>query len=71
MHTDPLPSDTGPEQPAKPSLLEEMAALTGLFNPEVIWHEEEVLDKLDEQAAQEAADAAATSTSTPPASEPS
>jgi hypothetical protein len=46
MHTDPLPSDTGPEQPAKPSLLEEMAALTGLFNPEVIWHEEEVLDKL-------------------------
>jgi hypothetical protein len=66
MHTDPLPSDA--EQPTEPSMLEDMAALTGLFNPELIWRKEEVLDKLDEQAAQEAADASAVPA--PPASEP-
>jgi len=27
-----------------------MTALTGLFNPEIIWHEEEKIDDLDEQA---------------------
>jgi hypothetical protein len=28
-----------------------MAALTGLFNPEIIWKKEELLDDLDEQEA--------------------
>lgn len=45
----PLPPDTNP--PTEPSMLEEMAALTGLFNPEVIWKEEAILDTLDEQDA--------------------
>lgn len=45
----PLPPDTNP--PTEPSMLEEMAALTGLFNPEIIWKEEVILDTLDEQAA--------------------
>ncbi len=58
MHTDPLPPDA--EQPTETSLLDDLAALTSLFNPEVIWHEEEVLDKLDEQAAQEASAAPTT-----------
>jgi len=30
-------------------VLEELAALTGLFNPETIWHEEEKLDDMDDQ----------------------
>ena len=49
----PLPPQSTP--PAEPSLLEEMAALTGLFNPEIIWKEEAMLDTLDEQEAQRAA----------------
>jgi hypothetical protein len=28
-----------------------MAALTGLFNPEIIWQEEAMLDTLDQQEA--------------------
>lgn len=44
-----------PTPPAEPSLLEEMAALTGLFNPEIIWKEESLLDTLEEQEAQQAA----------------
>jgi hypothetical protein len=68
MHTDPLPSNASADQPTEPSMLDDMVALTGLFNPELIWHEEEALDKLDEQAAQEAADTAAPTV--PPAPEP-
>lgn len=49
----PLPPNSNP--PTEPSILEEMAALTGLFNPETIWKEEELLDDMDEQAAQQAA----------------
>jgi len=49
----PLPPQSTP--PAEPSLLEEMAALTGLLNPEIIWQEEAMLDTLDEQEAQRAA----------------
>jgi hypothetical protein len=50
MHSDsPLPPQ--PTPPTEPSLLEEMAALTGLFNPEIIWKKEELLDDLDEQEA--------------------
>jgi hypothetical protein len=49
----PLPPATTP--PTEPSILEEMAALTGLFNPEIIWREEELLDDMDEQEAQRAA----------------
>jgi hypothetical protein len=30
-------------------VLEELATLTGLFNPETIWHEEEKLDDMDDQ----------------------
>lgn len=58
----PLPSDA--ERPTEPSVLDDLVALTGLFNPEQIWREEEILDKLDEQAREEASSA-------PPASEPS
>jgi hypothetical protein len=49
----PLPPQ--PTPPTEPSILEEMAALTGLFNPEIIWKEEELLDDMDEQEAQRAA----------------
>ncbi|MDO7885451.1 hypothetical protein [Hymenobacter cheonanensis] len=49
----PLPPNPNP--PAEPSILEEMAALTGLFNPEIIWKEEELLDDMDEQEARQAA----------------
>jgi hypothetical protein len=38
--------------------LEEMAALTGLFNPEKIWQEEELLDDIDEQEAARGAEPA-------------
>lgn len=50
----PIPPDTNP--PTEPSILEEMAALTGLFNPEKIWQEEELLDDMDEQEAQQSAE---------------
>jgi hypothetical protein len=33
-----------------------MAALTGLFNPEIIWKEEAMLDTLNEQEAAHAAE---------------
>jgi len=49
----PLPPQ--PTPPTEPSILEEMAALTGLFNPEIIWKEEELLDDMDEQEARRAA----------------
>ncbi len=48
----PLPPDA--ERPTEPSVLDDLVALTGLFNPEQIWREEEILDKLDEQAREEA-----------------
>jgi len=54
------PDSTTPPQPTpptEPSLLEEMVALTGLFNPERIWQEEALLDDMDEQEAQRAAEA--------------
>jgi len=57
----PLPPD--PERPTEPNLLNDLVAMTSLFNPEQIWHEEELLDTLDEQAREEAAPA-------PPTSEP-
>jgi len=44
----PLPPQSTPA--TEPSLLEELTALTGLFNPEIIWQEEEKIDDLDEQA---------------------
>lgn len=42
------PADTN--SPADDHLLEELAALTSLFSPEVLWHTEEKLDDLTEQA---------------------
>ena len=45
--------DPTPETPADDHLLEELAALTGLFNPTIIWQQEELLDDMDEQATQE------------------
>jgi hypothetical protein len=47
----PLPPQ--PTPPTEPSILEEMAALTGLLNPEIIWKEEEMLDDLDGQEDQD------------------
>lgn len=41
------PADAG--QPANDHLLEDLAALTGLFSPAVLWHTEEKLDDLIEQ----------------------
>jgi hypothetical protein len=61
----PLPPQPTPA--TEPSILEEMAALTGLFNPEIIWKEEELLDDMDAQDAQRAADAASTE---PPTGQP-
>jgi hypothetical protein len=57
-----LPPNATP--PTEPSILEEMAALTGLFNPEIIWKEEELLDDMDEQEAQRAAAASSTEPAT-------
>lgn len=54
----PLPPQSTP--PTEPSILEEMAALTGLFNPEKIWQEEELLDDIDEQEAARGAEPAPT-----------
>lgn len=45
----PLPPQSQPTPPGQPGILEEMAALTGLFNPEIIWEEETLLDDMDEQ----------------------
>ncbi|QKG53470.1 hypothetical protein [Hymenobacter sp. BRD67] len=47
MQTNSSPSAS--EQPADDHLLEDLAALTSLFNPVEIWHEEEKLDDLDDQ----------------------
>ncbi len=66
MQTNPLPPDA--EKPTEPSLLEELAALTGLFNPTNIWHEEEILDTMDEQEAARAATEA--EAPTPPSEQP-
>ncbi|WP_151085726.1 hypothetical protein [Hymenobacter baengnokdamensis] len=54
MQTDSAPSASANEQPADDHLLEDLAALTSLFNPVEIWHEEEKLDDLDEKPSQEA-----------------
>ncbi len=54
MQTNPLLPDA--DKPAENDhLLEELAALTGLFSPTVLWHTEEKLDDLDDQAAREEA----------------
>jgi len=45
------PDSDLPPRPTEPDFLEEMAALTGLFNPEIIWQEEAMLDTLDQQEA--------------------
>lgn len=50
MQTPSLPP-AADQQPADDHFLEDLVALTGLFTPEVIWHEEEKLDDLDEQEA--------------------
>jgi hypothetical protein len=52
-----IPPSSNP--PTEPDLLENMAALTGLFNPEIIWKEEAMLDTLDEQEAVRAAEPSA------------
>jgi hypothetical protein len=59
------PTPPQPTPPTEPSILEEMVALTSLFNPEIIWQEEELLDTMDEQEAQRRADAPTTTTPTP------
>ena len=47
------PTTRPPEPPADDHLLEHLAALTGLLNPERIWQEEQQLDELDESQADE------------------
>ena len=54
------PTARPPESPDDDHLLEDLAAMTGLLNPERIWQEEEQLDELNESPANEAL------TSTPP-----
>ncbi|RZK31849.1 MAG: hypothetical protein EOO63_03090 [Hymenobacter sp.] len=49
MHTDSSLPPANTNQPANDHLLEELAALTGLFSPEVLWHTEEKLDDLTTQ----------------------
>ena len=58
------PDSDLPPRPTEPDFLEDMAALTGLFNPEIIWEKEATLDNLDEQDAARANEPAAPS---PPA----
>lgn len=41
------------QPPAEDQWLENLASVTGLFNPEVIWQEEEQLDDLEQQSPQE------------------
>ena len=36
-------------QPAEDHLLEDLTALTGMFNPEIIWQEKEQLDDQEEE----------------------
>lgn len=45
MQTPPLPDAEKPDD----HLLEDLASLTGLFNPEVIWQEEQQLEELEQQ----------------------
>lgn len=40
------------EVPAEDHLLEDLAALTGVLNPERIWHEEQALDDRNEAGEQ-------------------
>lgn len=48
MQTNSLPPND--DKPADDHLLEDLAALTGLFSPSVLWHTEEKLNDLNEQA---------------------
>jgi hypothetical protein len=45
-HMDPTPHS--PKSPTDDHLLEDLAAMTGLLNPERIWQEEQQLDDLHE-----------------------
>jgi len=54
METNQAPQ--GPEQPAEDHLLEDLAAFTGLFNPEIIWQEKELLDGQEESSESPVAD---------------
>ncbi|RZL02322.1 MAG: hypothetical protein EOO62_22675 [Hymenobacter sp.] len=49
MQTDSSLPSSDANRPTDDHLLEELAALTGLFSPEVLWHTEEKLDELTEQ----------------------
>lgn len=49
MDSNPRP----PESPADDQLLEDLAALSGLLNPERIWQQEQQLDDLNEAQARE------------------
>lgn len=49
MDTTPLPPDDSQQSHESDGLLEELASLTGLFNPERIWQQEGKLDDLREQ----------------------
>ena len=42
-----------PEPPADGHLLEYLAAMTSLLSPERMWHQEELLDELNESQADE------------------
>ena len=42
---------TGAERPGEDHFLEDLAALAGLLNPEVIWQQEIRLDKMAEEEA--------------------
>ncbi|GAB3636956.1 hypothetical protein GCM10027422_25460 [Hymenobacter arcticus] len=53
MQTNPSLPPQDADKPADDHLLEELAALTGLFSPSVLWHNEEKLDALLEQEALE------------------
>jgi len=53
------PTPPQPTPPTEPSMLDDMTALTALFNPEIIWKKEELLDTMAEQEAQRLATAPA------------
>jgi hypothetical protein len=47
------PANRPPAPPADDHLLEDLAAITGLLNPERIWQQEQQLDDLSEGRADE------------------
>jgi hypothetical protein len=48
-----LPPNPNATPPADDHLLEDLVSFTGLFNPEVLWQQEEKLDDLEDQEAKE------------------